>query len=311
MDGPEPNAYRAKGSVIPIQNGKQFKVLVVEEGLKCFPLLQNPTFKPVGVERLEEALALLGRGESGAGRAFDLILLDLALPDGQGLDAFFQVYSQAPDVPIVVLNGGDPNLALAVIREGAQDCLFWEEIDGPRLQRALLFASERQRTRALLQHLCLTDDLTELLNRRGFYTMALQQVKIARRENWKLLLMFADLDGLKKINDSFGHPEGDQALRFVAGILRETFRTSDLIARLGGDEFMILAANVAPNGAEPITQRLQESIDRFNASLPAYQISLSWGVAFFDPLIQDSLDEVIAQADQALYQHKRAKLNHH
>jgi diguanylate cyclase (GGDEF)-like protein len=137
--------------------------------------------------------------------------------------------------------------------------------------------------------------------------MANQHIKIARRENWKLLLLFADLDGLKKINDNYGHPQGDVALRVIADILRETFRTSDLIARLGGDEFIILAPNVSPEGVEAIIGRLQENIERHNTRLSSYQLYLSWGVELFDPRYQPSFEEVIIAADQALYQHKRQK----
>ena len=137
--------------------------------------------------------------------------------------------------------------------------------------------------------------------------MADQQIKIAHRENWQLLLLFADLDGLKKINDTFGHPQGDQALRQVGEILRGTFRTSDLVARLGGDEFIVMAPNVSPAGIEPIIKRLQDAINRHNSALSDYELSLSWGVALFDPRFQSSLDEVIVQADQELYLHKRRK----
>ena len=89
----------------------------------------------------------------------------------------------------------------------------------------------------LLQQLSYNDELTGLLNRRGFLSMAQQQLKIAQREDWQLVLLFADLDSLKNINDNFGHTEGDRALKNVAAVLKKTFRTSDLLARLGGDEW--------------------------------------------------------------------------
>jgi diguanylate cyclase (GGDEF)-like protein len=251
---------------------------------------------------LNEALARLRSHHNPAHEVFEVVLLDLALPDSQGLDTFLQVYSQASEVPIVVLAEADSPLALMVIREGAQDCLFKNEIDGERLRRSLLFAVERHRTWAALQHLCLTDDLTGLLNRRGFLSMADQQIKIAHRENWQLLLLFADLDGLKKINDTFGHPQGDQARR-----AEPESSNADLVARLGGDEFIVMAPNVSPAGIEPIIKRLQDAINRHNSALSDYELSLSWGVALFDPRFQSSLDEVIVQADQELYLHKRRK----
>jgi diguanylate cyclase (GGDEF)-like protein len=273
-------------------------------------LLQRQTkdelFEPVFVDCLGNALALL-RLQTLNQKAFDILLIDLFLPDSVGLDTFLQVYGMVPDAPIVTLvPQRDQALAVNAIREGAQDCLFHGEVDDRLLVRSLRFALERHRTWAILQHLCLTDDLTGLLNRRGFLSMARQQVKIAQREKWKMLLLFADLDGLKKINDNFGHPRGDEALRTVADILRETFRTSDLVARLGGDEFIILAPNVSPGGDGTIIQRLDET-QRHNAKLSCYQLSLSWGFAYFDPEQHTSLDDVIIQADQALYDHKRRK----
>lgn len=293
---------------------KPIKVLVAAGHLVDPRLLQASQldlavrkFEWVQVEHLQEVIARLRPHHNPQREVFDVLLLDLKLADCQGLDTFLHIYAQASEVPIVVLIDADPVLALALIREGAQDCLFKSEVDGEKVRRALLFAVERHRTWAALQQMCLTDDLTGLLNRRGFWSMAKQQVKIASREGWQLMLLFADLDGLKKVNDTFGHPEGDRALRLVAKILNETFRTSDLIARLGGDEFIVMAPNVAPAGIAPITSRLQGCINRHNAALPDYQLSLSWGVVSFDPRQQSSLDEVIFQADQALYQHKHSR----
>jgi diguanylate cyclase (GGDEF)-like protein len=135
--------------------------------------------------------------------------------------------------------------------------------------------------------------------------MAQQHLKLAQREAWQMVLLFADLDKLKDINDSFGHPEGDRALRAVANVLKETFRTSDLIARLGGDEFIVLAINAPEAGIQKMVSRLQKNIERFNQQNRYYQISLSYGVARFDPRNSTSLEEMILQADQALYEQKR------
>jgi diguanylate cyclase (GGDEF)-like protein len=291
---------------------KPIKVLVLETDPDVTSLFQRiltkeELFEPVFADRLDNALELI-RYQTLNQKAFDILLVNLFLPDSAGLDTFLQVYGMVPDAPIVALvPQHEQALAISAIREGAQDCLFQGEVDEKLLVRSLRFAIERHRTWAILQHLCLTDDLTGLLNRRGFLSMARQQVKIAQRESWKMLLLFADLDGLKKINDNFGHPRGDDALRTVAEILRETFRTSDLVARLGGDEFIILAPNVSSGGDGAIIQRLEETIGRHNARLSCYQLSLSWGFAYFDPHQHGSLDDVIVQADQALYRHKRQK----
>jgi two-component system cell cycle response regulator len=287
-------------------------LLVVEDsyaknGLSLRPVLNKPAFtrfKLRQADHLDEALLLLVQEE------FDLILLDLFLPDSQGLDTFLQIYEHTPEIPIVAATDGDDRaLAIEVIREGAQDCLVKGDMDGDRLERALLYAVERNRYRTVLHNLSLRDELTGLLNRRGFLSLASQHLKIAERSGWTILLLFADMDGLKIINDNFGHPEGDKALRGVAGILRKTFRGSDLLARLGGDEFIALALNVTEGGALAIMMRLRQKVRDYNSQSHRYQISLSFGVAQFDPEDHLPLDEMIAQADKALYKDKQKKLS--
>lgn len=288
------------------------KLLVVEDsyakdGFSLRHVLSKPAltrFKLRQVDQLGEALLLLVQEE------FDLILLDLFLPDSQGLDTFLQVYEHIPEIPVVVATDLENKaLALEVIREGAQDYLVKRDLDGDRLERALLYAVERNRYRTVLHNLSLRDELTGLLNRRGFLSLASQHLKIAQRSGWKIMLLFADLDGLKIINDNFGHLEGDKALRGVAGILRKTFRASDLLARLGGDEFITLALNVTQRGVVAISNRLREKMRDYNAQSHRYQISLSFGVAQFGPEDQLPLDEMITQVDKALYKDKQNKLS--
>jgi diguanylate cyclase (GGDEF)-like protein len=291
-----------------LKDTKTFKVLVIE---------QNQTGKAVwfeGISGGENNGLFEARQVGSLSKAFNLleaepfhvILLDLQLPDSQGLSTFSQLHARAPDVPILVTSPQeDPQLALEVLREGAQDYLVKGETNPALLKRMILYAIERHRNRAMLQQLSYNDELTGLLNRRGFISMAQKHLKIAQREAWQMVLLFADLDKLKNINDSFGHPEGDRALRAVAGVLKETFRTSDLIARLGGDEFIVLAINAPEAGVKKMISRLQKNIERFNQQNRYYQISLSYGVARFDPSSSTSLEEMILQADQALYDQKR------
>ena len=165
--------------------------------------------------------------------------------------------------------------------------------------------TERKRALEEWQSLSLTDDLTGLYNRRGFFTLTEQQLKHANRTQERFVLVFVDLDGLKQINDRFGHQEGSNAIRKAAEILRQTFRESDILARLGGDEFTILALAASNENTEAIRARLQEKIRSFNASrnLP-YDLSMSVGVALLDPRGELSIDEVIRRADAAMYEHK-------
>jgi len=166
--------------------------------------------------------------------------------------------------------------------------------------------TERRHALEELHSLSLTDDLTGLYNRRGFLTLAEQQLKQAHRSGEQAVLVFADLDGLKQINDRFGHQEGSNAIVKAAQILKETFRESDILARLGGDEFTVLATVSSAERADAIKDRLEQKLDQFNArhDLP-YELSMSIGIALLDPHGQLSIDELIEKADAAMYEHKQ------
>lgn len=285
------------------------KVLVVEDDPEFAAMLRVllteahvGQFDPILVDSLGGALNSLKNSN------FDIIILDLFLPDCQGYQTFHQIAETAPDIPIVVVTGlDDRSQAIQTVREGAQDYLVKGDLDLNHVVRSLLYSIERHRSRRMLQNLSLSDELTGLLNRRGFLTLAPKHIKIAQREKWELLVFFIDLDDLKVINDTFGHPDGDRALRTVANILRATFRTSDVLARIGGDEFIVLAINASDSSIDTMTARLEENVERFTSDGVPYEVSISYGVARFDPGHQDSLEDMIAKADQALYANKRKK----
>ena len=158
-----------------------------------------------------------------------------------------------------------------------------------------------------LRHLALTDDLTCLYNRRGFFASATQQLKLARRNGQPLLLFFCDMDNLKAINDSLGHREGDRALVRTADVLEAVFRDSDILARLGGDEFAVLALEASSRNQETILHRLQKALRKANEEESRYSLSLSVGVARFDPIQDLSLADLMGEADRAMYENKRSK----
>lgn len=156
-----------------------------------------------------------------------------------------------------------------------------------------------------LRYLALTDDLTCLFNRRGFFAAATHQLKLAQRNNHSLLLMFCDVDNLKRINDSYGHHEGDLALIRTADALEHSFRGSDILSRLGGDEFVVLVPETSNQTQEIILRRLEKNLKKASAIEPRYALSLSIGVARFDPQRAITLGELMVQADKAMYEKKR------
>ena len=168
--------------------------------------------------------------------------------------------------------------------------------------------TERKRMEEEIHSLSMTDPLTVLNNRRGFLTLSEQQLKFSDRHQRQMLLFFADLDGLKRINDTLGHEEGDRALIDVAAILKETFRSSDIIARVGGDEFAILAVDATEISPEIIMVRLQNQVDAHNKEgNRRYKISISMGSSYYNPDNPCSLDELMSCADTLMYEEKRRK----
>ncbi|MGD0909719.1 MAG: GGDEF domain-containing protein, partial [Candidatus Acidiferrales bacterium] len=142
----------------------------------------------------------------------------------------------------------------------------------------------------------------------AFFALATQQTRVTRRRGEELLLFFVDVDNLKAINDHYGHGEGDRALIRVGDSLKRTFRNSDIVARLGGDEFAVLAleASCADRGA--ILERLETHLKESSAVEPRYRLSLSVGVARFDPKESAPLGDLLAQADRAMYEQKKTHL---
>lgn len=170
--------------------------------------------------------------------------------------------------------------------------------------------SELLAAQAELRNLSLTDDLTGLHNRRGFLTLAEQQLKLERhgRTARGLTLMFADLDGLKQINDQYGHEAGSDAIITFARLVKSVVRDADLLARWGGDEFVLLSIGSHDEHAEQVIDRIQGRIAEHNStSEKPYDIACSIGVA---PLRVDdgrSIEQLIAEADEAMYAEKKKR----
>ncbi|HEY3232060.1 MAG TPA: diguanylate cyclase response regulator [Roseiflexaceae bacterium] len=254
-------------------------------------------------DRLDEALQRLDNEH------FDVMLLDLSLLDSQGLDTLVRAQARAIGVPIVVLTGlDDEAIAVRAVGEGAQDYLLKGQVTSNALVRALRYAIERHQNQSALRQLSLRDDLTDLYNRRGFLALAEEQLKLSQRTGRGLSLLFADVDGLKRINDTCGHQEGSYALIATGRILKAALRESDIIARIGGDEFTALAVEAAGDSAATICARLQTGLDDYNTNNDrGYRLTFSMGVARFDPSSPCSIEELITSADASMYEHKRSK----
>ena len=166
----------------------------------------------------------------------------------------------------------------------------------------------RKQTEDELRTLSLTDDLTGLYNRRALFTLAEHQFRMSDRLRQKFFLLYTDIDGLKNINDTLGHKEGDKILVGAADILRETYRDSDIIARMGGDGFVVFPIGTAGDNIDMNVSRFQKNIDLYNSqAAPSHRISMSSGVAYYDPESPCTVGDLLARADNAMYNNKKLK----
>ena len=161
---------------------------------------------------------------------------------------------------------------------------------------------------AHLNEMSIADELTGLNNRRVFLTLAQQQLKYAERHKLKALLLFIDLNKFKQINDIYGHKEGDAVLIRMAGILQNSYRESDIVGRFGGDEFVVLAMGISAEHTNLMIGRLQKKVERDNeAHNVPYELSISIGIAEWDPENPKMLELLIIQADEEMYDDKQSK----
>lgn len=258
---------------------------------------------------LEHVLLLEDGVDSLDKQGADVVLLDLNLPDSTGLTTFTTLRARFPDLPIIVLSGlDDREISTMAVREGAQDFLVKGNFDGQGLFRAILHAIERHQLYMQLAGAALSDELTGLFNRRGFMTLAGQLFKSARRLARGAFLLYVDLDGMKRVNDTLGHREGDRMLADMAAILRGTFRESDVLARLGGDEFAVFGLEETLHEAVAPKSRLLARMATFNAEKKrAYSLSASVGVSCLDIDAASTVNDLLCCADARMYEEKRTR----
>jgi diguanylate cyclase (GGDEF)-like protein/PAS domain S-box-containing protein len=307
----------AEGALRAIRNG-EVDALVVPgaRGARIYTLAGADSAYRILVEAMNEGAALLGPGGG-------LLYCNSRLTRMLGIPLEAAVGSSLPDFIAPAMRGA----LYAILSQGqlggctgeftflgadgspvpVQLSLGPVEVHGQA--RVCLVATdltERKRVEDL-RRLSTRDELTGLLNRRGFVELAEQQLKVARRSCSELLLIFADLDGLKPVNDALGHAEGDRALMDAADVLRQTFRDSDIVARLGGDEFAVLA-EAGEGSWGTLWRRVQEGTDAFNRrGERPYRLSISLGCARFGVGDPCDLEALLRRADAAMYQEKRER----
>ncbi|GJM04655.1 MAG: hypothetical protein DHS20C09_06460 [marine bacterium B5-7] len=237
---------------------------------------------------------------------FDAALLDMSLPDGDGIENIARLKSRAPSLPIVVMTGRkDEEFAIDAVKAGAQDYLVKGQIDELQLSRALHYSIERKNLQEQITHLANHDQLTGLANRALFRMRLEHAISCAERRDESVAVLYIDLDRFKSINDSLGHAIGDKLLSEVSLRFLETVREIDTVARLGGDEFAILLENISQTyNVAVIAEKIIEKTSKvFTIDGNNLYVGCSIGIALY-PDCGEDVDAIINNADAALYKAK-------
>jgi diguanylate cyclase (GGDEF)-like protein len=259
----------------------------------------------VNVATLAEAISQLGLNR------FDVVLLDLHLPDGSGLQCLDAIQAVDNEIPIVVLSGqDDEEFAVSVLNKGAQDYLVKWEGQGHSILRSIRYAMERKKADLRLTYLAQYDPLTGIPNRQFFNDQLTRATARARRDGRKVTLLYLDLDAFKVVNDTLGHDAGDQLLQEVADRIRRSVRTGDVVARLGGDEFAVLLEGLAsPLDVEAMASGLLETISKpYQIADRQLAITASIGITVY-PSDNADTQMLLKNADIAMYQAKDSGRN--
>jgi two-component system, cell cycle response regulator len=285
------DSFIHQGRVLIVDDDKNLlkfiRAALESEGYQCETAM-NPL----------SALELVGK------ESFDIMITDIVLPEMNGLELTKKAKNLKPRMAIIIATGYIDAFSYdEAIEAGASDFL-----KKPFTVKELTARAKHVKIVEEMRNLALRDELTGLYNRRGFFTLIEHQLKLAKRKKTGMFLLYADLDDLKSINDTWGHREGDAALIETAKILRKNYRESDIIARIGGDEFVVFPAGTSDDDSEKILDRLYNAFLRHRTqSNPGYKLSISAGVSLYHSDAPCSIDELLALGDKSMYERKVKK----
>ncbi|MEM7083377.1 MAG: EAL domain-containing protein [Pseudomonadota bacterium] len=278
-------------------------VLFLQSSLKR---VKSQTFDIVHCQTMDDAVSCLRNG------AFELVMLDLNLPDSTGPQSVKRILDADPTVPVVVTSGqDDEDYAIEILNLGVQDYLVKWPAETKHIARAIRYAVERKRSELRLNYLAQYDTLTEIPNRQYFNDQLEKAIARAERTSSTFAVFYFDIDNFKTINDTMGHAAGDKLLRVVASRLRHAVRQGDTIARLGGDEFALVLEDVdSVLDVESFATHLLNKIKQpFKINTRAIDVTTSIGITLY-PTDDMDRESLLRNADMAMYQAKdRGKNN--
>jgi len=312
------------------------KLLLIEDDLDTAALIRETLADHFGVDPTTHVDRATKVRDVDVGR-FDIVLSDVHLPDGSGLELIEPMLRQREDLPIVMVTSESAlDVAMEAIRRGAYDYIVksgdylftipliveknlavWQmKRENLRLESELkqtldeLRVKNQQLEEAVdkLEQLASTDPLTGLANRRNVQQTLDRSFAESNRYGSDLSCLMIDLDGFKKLNDNLGHQMGDRLLQTTAKVLRANCRRCDMAGRYGGDEFVLLLPHTAPDVARQVAKRIQAQFaEAADAMLPEeLTCNMSVGIACVSSSRPANADQLVALADAALYRAKQA-----
>lgn len=277
-------------------------ILVIDDDVEVRNVLKT-WFEHLGMDCVdvssgEEALANL------ADREFDVVLTDIVMPGIEGLELTKRIKREWPELPVIIMTGFQERFSYDEAMDAGAADFIKKPFNMEELEARLKIVRMHQE----LKNLAITDELTGIYNRRGFLTLANHLLKLAKRNKLGQFLLYADVDNMKWINDTFGHNEGDNALGKFALALKGNYRDSDIVARMGGDEFVVFPVGSAGDSVQEIMMRLDRLVNKLNSQGNGkYELSISYGLSYFSPDNPCSLAELISKADSEMYKAKKLK----
>lgn len=244
----------------------------------------------------------------------ELVLTDIQMPRMTGHELLTKIrLSNLPELkglPVIVMTTTDDNRDRNLAFENGANDFVTKPVDPVELQARVGVHQKLSRTirelesnRTLLQEQATTDSLTRLKNRRAFFEIGVGHFAFARRHGSDLSVIAIDIDHFKKVNDTYGHQAGDEALVSVAEVLRTSTRVEDIPARIGGEEFAILLPDTNRLGAAVLAERIRVSIGKRTITVGGHALTLtiSAGIASYGSDAKDSLEQLMSVADKRLY----------
>ncbi len=286
-------------------NGQRLKILMLEHNPSFVRLMKRALSQAhaggvsvVDVSSIEEAERQLKNEH------FDVFVLDLlsSQTNGEPLAAFDHLHHLYPSVPIVVLSSDDNyELSLQAMRRGAQDYLIKDKVTGQLLVRSLRYAIERQHMLDVMRRLAMLDEVTGLYNRNGFLTLVNQQMQLSRRTERKFVMLLIDLELPPETSGKKGRKLKEHLLVRLADLLRNTFRSSDILAHIDETEFGVLAIDVAEGHRDNLVVRLNKAVLAWNLqNHDGHHLNLTIGATIFSGNERKRVEDLIAQARQTM-----------